>query len=83
VYTASAYMNFVYNQKIDDDIAANVNYICPVLGAKQVLAKTDPKLASNQLIFPSAATLKKVKIFDSAALSNEKYIERWQRVIGA
>jgi spermidine/putrescine transport system substrate-binding protein len=83
VYTASAYMNFVYDPKIAAEIAAYVNYICPVLGAKQVLAKTDPKLASNQLIFPSAATLKIVKIFDSAALSNEKYIERWQRVIGA
>jgi spermidine/putrescine transport system substrate-binding protein len=83
VYTASVYMNFVYDPKIAAEIAAYVNYICPVVGAKQVLAKKDPKLASNELIFPSAATLKKVKIFDSAALSNEKYIERWQRVIGA
>ena len=33
-------------------IAAYVNYVCPVKGVKEVLEKTDPKLAENQLIFP-------------------------------
>jgi spermidine/putrescine transport system substrate-binding protein len=83
VFTASTYMNFVYDPKIAAEIAAYVNYICPVVGAKAVLAKEDPALASNELIFPSDATLKKVKIFDSEALQNQDYNDRWQRVIGA
>ncbi len=29
-----------------------MNYVTPVEGTKEVLAKQDPKLANNQLIFP-------------------------------
>ena len=29
-----------------------MNYVTPVDGVKEVLAKKDPKLANNQLIFP-------------------------------
>ena len=81
--TASTYMNFVYDPKIAAQIAAYVNYISPVVGAKEELAKTDPELAKNELIFPSEETLSKVKIFDSAALDNQTYLEKWQALIGA
>ncbi len=37
VYTASVYMNFVYDPKIAAQIEDYVNYICPVVGAKEVL----------------------------------------------
>ena len=45
-------MNFVYEPKVQADIAAFVNYVTPVDGVKEILAKRDPKLAKNQLIFP-------------------------------
>jgi spermidine/putrescine transport system substrate-binding protein len=83
VFTASTFMNFVYDPKIAAQIAAYVNYVSPVKGAKEELAKIDPKLAKNPLIFPDAATLGKVKIFDSEALNNQDYIERWQTLIGS
>ena len=83
VFTASTYMNFVYDPKVAAQIAAYVNYICPVLGAKAVLAKTDPKLAANPLIFPTEAMLKKTYVFDSEALNNPKYLEKWQSLVGA
>jgi spermidine/putrescine transport system substrate-binding protein len=83
VFTASTFMNFVYDPKIAAQIAAYVNYVSPVKGAKEELAKIDPKLAENPLIFPDAATLGKVKIFDSEALNNQDYIERWQTLIGS
>ena len=83
VFTASTYMNFVYDPKIAAEIAAYVNYICPVVGAREVLKKTDPALASNQLLFPSEETLSQVKIFDAAALQNDSYQERWPQVIGS
>jgi spermidine/putrescine transport system substrate-binding protein len=82
-FTASTFMNFVYDPKVAAQIAAYVNYVSPVKGAKEELAKTDPKLADNPLIFPDDATLSKVSIFDSEALSNQDYIEKWQTLIGS
>jgi spermidine/putrescine transport system substrate-binding protein len=83
VYTASTFMNFVYDPKIAAQIAAYVNYVSPVKGAKEELAKIDPKLANNPLIFPDEETLSKVKIFDSEALNNQDYVEKWQTLIGS
>jgi spermidine/putrescine transport system substrate-binding protein len=83
VYTASTFMNFVYDPKIAAQIAAYINYVSPVKGAKEELAKIDPKLAANPLIFPDEDTLSKVKIFDSEALNNQDYVERWQTLIGS
>jgi spermidine/putrescine transport system substrate-binding protein len=82
-YTASAFMNFVYDPKIAAQIAAYVNYVSPVKGAREEAMKIDKKLAANTLIFPDDETLSKVKIFDSKALTNQDYLERWQTVIGA
>jgi len=82
VPTASTYMNFVYDPKVAAKIAAYVNYVTPVKGAKEELAKTDPETASNPLIFPDEETLAQVKQFDSAALDNDDYITAWQGVLG-
>jgi spermidine/putrescine transport system substrate-binding protein len=82
-YTASTFMNFVYDPEIAAQIAAYVNYVTPVKGAKEVLAKTDPETASNPLIFPDDETLGQVRIFDAEALTNQDYNERWQAVLGA
>jgi spermidine/putrescine transport system substrate-binding protein len=82
VPTASTYMNYVYDPTVAAKIAAYVNYVTPVKGAKEELQKTDPETASNPLIFPDEATLAQVKQFDSAALDNEEYITLWQGVLG-
>jgi spermidine/putrescine transport system substrate-binding protein len=82
VPTASTYMNFVYDPVIAAQIAAYVNYVTPVKGAKEELAKTDPETANNPLIFPDDNTLSQVKQFDSKALDNEEYITLWQGVLG-
>ena len=36
-------MNFVYDPKIAAQIAAYVNYVSPVKGAKEEMAKIDPE----------------------------------------
>jgi spermidine/putrescine transport system substrate-binding protein len=81
IYTASVYMNFVYEPKIAAQIEDYVNYICPVLGAKQVLEKNDPGVANNTLIFPTKEMLDNVYTIDPTALSNEKYQTTWQNLI--
>jgi len=83
IYTASVYMNFVYDPHIAALIEDYVNYICPVKGAKQELEKIDPGVANNTLIFPTNAMLDNAHNFDSAALNNEKYITEWQNLISS
>ncbi len=83
VYTASTYMNFVYDPKIAAEIEDYVNYICPVRGAKAVLLKQDPSIAKNTLIFPTEAMLNNVHTIDPTALNNEKYQTTWQNLISA
>ncbi|MGN6256845.1 MAG: polyamine ABC transporter substrate-binding protein [Solirubrobacterales bacterium] len=56
---ALAWMNFVYKPEVQANIAEYVNYVTPVEGVKEILAKREPKLAENQLIFPSASFTKK------------------------
>lgn len=83
VYTASTYMNYVYDPKIAAQIAAYVNYVSPVKGARAAALKIDKQVADNPLIFPDEETLSKVVIFDSTALTNQDYLEKWQGLIGA
>ena len=83
VFTASTFMNFVYDPKVAAQIEAYVNYICPVEGAKEEIRAIDASLADNPLIFPDEATLAKVKIFDAEAADNTKLKQKFQQVIGA
>jgi spermidine/putrescine transport system substrate-binding protein len=55
---AEAWINFVYEPEVQANIAEYVNYVTPVEGVKPILAKRDPELAENQLIFPSASFTK-------------------------
>jgi spermidine/putrescine transport system substrate-binding protein len=89
VYTASVYMNYVYDPKVQGLMEAGdpkrnitgIYYIPPVKGAGDAAKKYDPAVAKNPLIFPTSAMLSKVKIFDSKALNNQKYLEQWQNLV--
>jgi spermidine/putrescine transport system substrate-binding protein len=83
VFTASTYMNFVYDPKIAAEIEDYVNYICPVKGAKEVLLKQDPDIANNSLIFPTEEMLANAHIWDSAAQNNPDYKDKFQALVGA
>jgi len=50
---AEAWIDYVYEPKVQANIAEYVNYVTPVEGVKPILAKRSPELANNQLIFPS------------------------------
>jgi spermidine/putrescine transport system substrate-binding protein len=82
-YTASVFMNFVYDPKVAAQIEAYVNYICPVKGADRVLRRSDPEIANNALIFPPRATLSRLHQNDPKSLFNKDYIQKWQKLLGA
>jgi spermidine/putrescine transport system substrate-binding protein len=83
IFTASTFMNYVYDPAVAAQIEAYVNYICPVEGAREEMEKIDPDLAGNELIFPSEETLSNVHIFDAEAADEQEFKEKFQAVVGA
>jgi spermidine/putrescine transport system substrate-binding protein len=91
VYTASVYMNYVYDPKVQGLMEAGdpkqnitgIYYIPPVKGAGAWAKKFNPPIAANPLIFPSTATLNSVHLFDNAALNNEKYQTAFNNLISS
>ena len=80
---AEKLMNYYYDPVVAAEVAAYVNYICPVQGAKEQLAKSDPDLADSPWIFPDEQTLAKAKAFRTLSADEEtKYSEAFQKVIG-
>jgi spermidine/putrescine transport system substrate-binding protein len=83
-YTAEKFIDFIYQPEIEAPIEAYVNYICPVNGVKEVLAKTDKSLAKNPLIFPDPAFLDNTHIFRGLKPDEERQLnDAFQKVIGA
>lgn len=79
---AEKLINYYYEPEVAAEVAAWVNYITPVVGAKDAAVKIDPKLAENQLIFPDAETLSKAHIFRTLSPAEEqKYQTAFQKVI--
>jgi spermidine/putrescine transport system substrate-binding protein len=77
-------MNFYYDPVNAATLAAWVNYICPVEGAKQAMEKIDSSLVDNELIFPSETTLSNAKDFMGLDQKQEQaYQKQFAAVIGA
>ena len=68
---AELLMNHYYDPAVAAEVAAYVNYICPVEAAQPELAKIDPALAESPYIFPDEATLAKVKVFRSVTADEQ------------
>jgi spermidine/putrescine transport system substrate-binding protein len=82
-HAASVLMNWYYNPAVAAEVEDYVNYICPVVGADKVLAKTDPDIANNPLIFPTKAMLANTHQIDATAVNNPDYKQKFQNLIGA
>jgi spermidine/putrescine transport system substrate-binding protein len=83
-YAAETMMNFVYEPEIAAKIALYVNYLSPCKGVKQIVEKTDPKLANNPLVFPSAEILGKLHAYPALSDTDERTMkEAMAEVTGA
>lgn len=58
-HTANAeqWIDYYYEPEVAARLAAWVNYICPVKGAREAMEQVDPSLVDNELIFPSDEAL--------------------------
>ncbi len=84
---AEQLMNYYYDPAVAAEVAAYVNYICPVQGAQEEMAaskdKELAKLAENPNIFPTEADLAKVKVFRTLEGAEETELTSdFQRVLG-
>ena len=81
---AEALMNYYYDPMVAARLAAWVNYICPVQGAEEAMAKVDKSLVGNPLIFPTAEDLAGTFSFMSTnSKTREEYDKAFNQVIGA
>lgn len=82
---AQTLMNYYYQPDVAAQVAAWVNYVCPVQGAQEELAKTDPDLAQSPFIFPTAEYIKEKNIQSFRALTpqeDQDYSAMWAKVVG-
>jgi spermidine/putrescine transport system substrate-binding protein len=81
---AEKWMNYYYDPQVAAELAAWVNYICPVQGAQEAMTKIDKSLAENELIFPNEDTLKNAHDFMALDEGVERnYQKQFAAVIGA
>ena len=80
---AEAWIDYYYDPEVAARLAAWVNYICPVQGAREAMEKIDPSLVDNALIFPDDEAL--ADTFDFMPLDDRQtiaYERDWSDVIG-
>jgi spermidine/putrescine transport system substrate-binding protein len=80
---AERLLDYYYDPEIAARVAAWVNYITPVDGAREAMQDIDPSLVDNPLIFPDDETLSTVKVFRTLTDEEDtRYQSEFQRVIG-
>jgi len=80
---AEAVMNYYYDPKVAAEVAAYVQYVSPVKGAKEAMEQIDPALVSNQWIFPDEATLGNSYVFMTLTPEQDvAYQREFQKAIG-
>ncbi len=80
---AEAVINYYYDPVVAARVANYINYVCPVSGAKEAMAKISPAQAKNPLIFPDDAMWKNLKVFrDLSAAEQIKFSTSFQKASG-
>ena len=70
------WIDFYYDPKNAAAIEAYVNYVCPVVGARDVMLTIDPELANNPLIFPPEDWLARLHQFRATTAEEESRLDR-------
>lgn len=76
-------IDFYYQPEVAAEVAAYVEYVTPVDGAREAMEAIDPELAENTLIFPDEEM--SARIIDMRALTAQEdntYRQAFQQVLG-
>ncbi|MEV5338070.1 spermidine/putrescine ABC transporter substrate-binding protein [Streptomyces sp. NPDC052676] len=81
---AERLIDYYYEPRPAARLAAYINYVCPVDGVKEELAKIDEDAANNPLILPDKAMAAKSRAFRSLSAKEETaYEEKFAKLTGA
>ncbi len=76
-------INYYYDPVVAAEVAAYVNYVCPVKGAQAEMEKIAPELATSEYIFPTEKTSSRLNVFRSLTPDEEtKWAEAFQQAQG-
>lgn len=80
---AETLINYYYDPAVAAEVAAYVNYVCPVKGAQAAMEKIAPELVNSEYIFPTTKTSSRLHIFRSLTPDEEtKWSEAFQKAQG-
>ena len=80
---AEKLINYYYDPAVAAEVAAYVNYFCPVKGAQAEMEKIDPELAASEFIFPTEKTMANLSVFRSLTPAEEtSWTEAFQKAAG-
>ncbi|MFC9247014.1 PotD/PotF family extracellular solute-binding protein [Streptomyces sp. NPDC057136] len=81
---AEKLIDYYYEPPVAAQLAAYINYVCPVDGVREELAKIDESMAANTLILPDKEMAAKSRAFRSLSSKEETaYEEKFAKLIGA
>ena len=80
---AEKLINYYFDPAVAAEVAAYVNYVCPVKGAQAEMEKIDPELAKSEYIFPTEKTMKNLNVFRALTTEEETtWTEAFQKAAG-
>ncbi|MFJ9405509.1 PotD/PotF family extracellular solute-binding protein [Streptomyces sp. NPDC101393] len=84
---AERLIDYYYRPEVAADLAAWVNYVCPVPAAREILADSKDKersaLAEDPLIFPDASMRKRLAIArDITSQERTAFAKEWNAIVG-
>jgi spermidine/putrescine transport system substrate-binding protein len=80
---AEKLINYYYEPAVAAEVAAYVNYVCPVKGAQAEMEMIAPELANSPYIFPDDAMSAKLNVFRSLTPAEESaWSEAFQQAQG-
>lgn len=81
---AEKLIDYYYEPTVAAQLAAYINFVCPVDGVRDELAKIDKAMADNVLILPDKEMAAKSHAFRSLTAEEETaYEEKFAKLIGA
>jgi spermidine/putrescine transport system substrate-binding protein len=73
---AERLMDFYYDPEVAARLAAWIQYVCPVTGAREAMQRIDPSIVDNPWIFPSEEVLASASTIENLSMARTVELDR-------
>jgi spermidine/putrescine transport system substrate-binding protein len=73
---AARLIDFYYDPAVAARLAAYIQYVCPVEGAREAMAAVDPTLVDDPWIFPPASVLDAAYVTENLSMARSEALDR-------